>query len=77
MLDPGRYLAEAIYFLQYTLAQILWAVNRSLLSIAVIAESVNSWVTENVGYFVELLVNALPNPLLWTIEGGTFQPHKS
>ncbi len=67
MLDPGRYLAEAIYFLQYTLAQILWAVNRSLLSIAVIAESVNSWVTENVGYFVELLVNALSAPL-----GGMF-----
>ena len=67
MLDPGRYFAEAIYFLQYTLAQILWAVDRALLSIAVIAESVNSWVTENVGYFVELLVNALSAPL-----GGMF-----
>jgi hypothetical protein len=67
MLDPGRYLAEAIYFLQYTLAQILWAVDRALLSIAIIAESVNSWVTENVGYFVELLVNALSAPL-----GGMF-----
>ncbi|MCB8963312.1 MAG: hypothetical protein H6651_23575 [Ardenticatenales bacterium] len=67
MLDPGRYFAEAIYFLQYTLAQILWAVDRAVLSIAVIAESVNSWVTENVGYFVELLVNALSAPL-----GGMF-----
>ena len=67
MLDPGRYFAEAIYFLQYTLAQILWTVNRATLSIAVIAESVNSWVTDNVGYFVQLLVNALSAPL-----GGMF-----
>ncbi len=67
MLDPGHYLAEAIYFLQYTLAQILWAINRATLSIAVIAESINSWVTANVGYFVELLVNALSAPL-----GGMF-----
>lgn len=67
MLDPGRYLAEAIYFLQYTLAQIMWAVNRAILSIAVIAESLNAWVTDNVGYFVELLVNALSAPL-----GGMF-----
>lgn len=67
MLDPGRYFAEAIYFLQYTLAQILWAINRATLSIAIIAESVNSWVTANVAYFVELLVNALSAPL-----GGIF-----
>lgn len=67
MLDPGRYLAEAIYFLQYTLAQIMWAINRAILSIAVIAESLNAWVTDNVGYFVELLVNALSAPL-----GGMF-----
>ena len=67
MLDPGRYFAEAIYFLQYTLAQIMWAVNRAVLSIAVIAESINSWVTDNVGYFVQLLVNALSAPL-----GGMF-----
>ena len=67
MLDPGRYLAEAIYFLQYTLANILWAINRAFLSIAVIAESINSWVTDNVGYFVQLLVNALSAPL-----GGMF-----
>ena len=67
MLDPGRYFAEAIYFLQYTLAQILWAINRASLSIAVIAESVNRWVTDNVGYFVELLVNGLSAPL-----GGMF-----
>jgi hypothetical protein len=33
MLDPGRYFAEAIYFLQYTLAQILWAINRATLSV--------------------------------------------
>ncbi|MCL4266122.1 MAG: hypothetical protein KJ069_23130 [Anaerolineae bacterium] len=67
MLDPGRYFAEAIYFLQYTLAQILWAINRATLSIAIIAESINTWVTANVGYFVELLVNALSAPL-----GGMF-----
>lgn len=67
MLDPGRYLAEAIYFLQYTLANILWAINRAFLSIAVIAESINTWVTDNVGYFVQLLVNALSAPL-----GGMF-----
>ncbi|MCC6602875.1 MAG: hypothetical protein IT327_06675 [Anaerolineae bacterium] len=67
MLDPGSYLAEAIYFLQYTLAQILWAINRATISIAVIAESINSWVTDNVGYFVQLLVNALSAPL-----GGMF-----
>jgi hypothetical protein len=67
MLDPGRYFAEAIYFLQYTLAQILWAIDRSLLSIAIIAESINTWVTDNVGYFVQLLVNGLSAPL-----GGMF-----
>ena len=67
MLDPGSYLAEAIYFLQYTLAQILWAINRATISIAVIAESINSWVTDNIGYFVQLLVNALSAPL-----GGMF-----
>ena len=67
MLDPGRYFAEAIYFLLYTLAQILWAVDRALLSIAIIAESVNTWITDNIGYFVELLVNALSAPL-----GGIF-----
>lgn len=63
MLDPGRYLAEAIYFLQYTLAQILWAVDRALLTIAVIADSVSTWLSDNIGYFVELLVNALSAPL--------------
>ena len=63
MLDPGRYFAEAIYFLQYMLAQLLWAVDRSLLSIAVIVESVDSWISDNIGYFVELLVNALSAPL--------------
>ena len=67
MLDPGRYFAEAIYFLQYTLAQIMWAINRATLSIAVIAESINTWVTDNIGYFVELLVNGLSAPL-----GGMF-----
>lgn len=67
MLDPGRYLAEAIYFLQYTLAQILWAISRATLSIAIIAESVNTWITDNIGYFVGLLVNALSAPL-----GGMF-----
>lgn len=67
MLDPGRYFAEAIYFLQYALAQILWAINRATLSIAVIAESINTWVTDNVAYFVELLVNGLSAPL-----GGMF-----
>lgn len=67
MLDPGRYLAEAIYFLQYTLAQLLWSINRALLSIAIIVESINSWLTENIGYFVGLLVNALSAPL-----GGIF-----
>ncbi|MCP5345221.1 MAG: hypothetical protein H7A05_11425 [Pseudomonadales bacterium] len=63
MLDVGRELAEAIYFLQYTLAQILWAIDRALLSVAVIAENVNAWLTANVGYFVELLTNALAGPM--------------
>ena len=54
---------RAIYFLQYTLARILWAVDRAALSIAIIAESVNGWLSENIGYFVELLVNALSAPL--------------
>ena len=67
MLDPGRYFAEAIYFLQYAIAQFLWAANRATLSIAIIAESINLWVTENVSYFVELMVNALSAPL-----GGMF-----
>ena len=63
MLDPGRYLAEAIYFVQYTVAQILWAIDRALLSIAVIAESIDSWLITNTTYFVELVVNALAAPL--------------
>ena len=67
MLDPGRYFAEAIYFLQYTLAQILWAISRATLSIAIIAESINTWITDNIGYFVQLLVNGLSAPL-----GGLF-----
>jgi len=67
MLDPGRYLAEAIYFLLYTLAQVVWAADRALLSIAVITESINSWVTGNVGYFVELLTGSLSAVL-----GGMF-----
>lgn len=67
MIDPGRYFAEAIYFLQYALGQILWAINRAAISIAVIAESINSWLTTNVGYLVELLVNGLSAPL-----GGMF-----
>lgn len=67
MIDPGRLFAEAIYFIQYAFAQILWAINRAAISIAIIAESINSWLTENVGYLVELLVNALSAPL-----GGMF-----
>lgn len=63
MLDVGRELAEAIYFLQYTIAQILWAIDRSLLTIAVIAENANIWLTTNVGYFVELLTNGLAGPM--------------
>ncbi|MBE2225027.1 MAG: hypothetical protein IAF02_26040, partial [Anaerolineae bacterium] len=45
----------------------LWAISRATLSIAIIAESVNTWITDNIGYFVELLVNALSAPL-----GGMF-----
>lgn len=67
MIDPGRLFAEAIYFIQYAFAQILWAINRAAISIAIIAESINIWLTENVGYLVELLVNALSAPL-----GGMF-----
>ena len=67
MLDPGRYLAEAIYFLQYTVAQILWAINRALLAIAILAEGINTWITDNIAYFVGLLINALSAPL-----GGMF-----
>ncbi|MGB1249619.1 MAG: hypothetical protein ACPG8W_03235 [Candidatus Promineifilaceae bacterium] len=63
MLDPGRHLAEAIYFLQYTIAQIFWTINRSLLAIAIITESIDAWITNNVAYFVGLLVNALSAPL--------------
>ncbi|PVE35230.1 hypothetical protein DC030_14705, partial [Enterococcus faecalis] len=63
MLDVGRELAEAIYFLQYTIAQILWAIDRALLTIAVIAENANIWLTTNVGYFVELLTNGLAGPM--------------
>ena len=67
MLDPGRHLAEFIYFLQYTIAQLLWAINRALLAIAILAEGINTWITDNVAYFVGLLVNALSAPL-----GGMF-----
>lgn len=60
-------IAEAIYFLQYVLAQMLWFVNRMILSIAVITENINVWFTDNAGYFVELMTNALSAPL-----GGLF-----
>ena len=63
MLDMGRYLAEAIYFIQYVLAQLLWTLNRSLLSIAVIVEDVNVWVTSNAAFFVDLMTNALAGPM--------------
>ena len=63
MLDPGKYFAEAIYFVMYTFAELLWAVNRALLSIAIIAEALSSWISANIGYFVQLLVNALSAPL--------------
>ncbi|MEI2420515.1 hypothetical protein V6O07_09580, partial [Arthrospira platensis SPKY2] len=59
----GRYLAEAIYFIQYVLAQLLWTLNRSLLSIAVIVEDVNVWVTSNAAFFVDLMTNALAGPM--------------
>lgn len=63
MLDIGREIAEAIYFLQYILAQLLWTLNRALLSIAVIAEDVNVWITTNVAYFIDLLTNTLAGPM--------------
>ncbi|MBK9055816.1 MAG: hypothetical protein IPL78_34410 [Chloroflexi bacterium] len=56
-------IAEAIYFLQYVLAGLLWFVNRMILSIAIIAENVNTWFTDNAGYFAELMTNALSAPL--------------
>lgn len=63
MLDPGRYIAQAIYFLLWSAAQGFWEINRSLLSIAVIVESINTWVTDNISYFVEAVVNALEAPM--------------
>lgn len=60
-------IAEALYFLQYVLAGLLWFVNRMILSIAIIAENVNAWFTDNAGYFAELMTNALSAPL-----GGLF-----
>ncbi|MBK8989723.1 MAG: hypothetical protein IPM39_27305 [Chloroflexi bacterium] len=63
MLDPGRALAEAIYFIQYVLAQLLWSLDRSLLSMAIIAEDVNDWLTTNVAFLVDLLTNALAGPM--------------
>ncbi len=60
-------IAEAIYFLQYVLAGLLWFVNRMILSVAIIAENVNTWFTDNAGYFAELMTNALSAPL-----GGVF-----
>lgn len=63
MLDPGRYIAQAIYFLLWSVAQGFWEANRSLLSIAVIVESINTWITDNIGYFVEAIVNALEAPM--------------
>ena len=63
MLDPGRALAEAIYFIQYVLAQLLWSLDRALLSMAVIAEDVNTWLTTNVAFLVDLLTNALAGPM--------------
>ncbi len=63
MLDPGRALAEAIYFIQYVLAQLFWSLDRALLSMAVIAEDVNTWLTTNVAFLVDLLTNALAGPM--------------
>ncbi|MCB8975805.1 MAG: hypothetical protein H6657_00050 [Ardenticatenaceae bacterium] len=67
MIDPGRLFSEAIYFLQYAVAQLMWAINRAALSIAIITEGINSWFTENVSYLIQLLVNSLAAPL-----GGMF-----
>ncbi|MEI2609558.1 MAG: hypothetical protein V9G20_13095 [Candidatus Promineifilaceae bacterium] len=60
-------IAEALYFLQYVLAGLLWFVNRMILSVAIIAENINTWFTDNAGYFAELMTNALSAPL-----GGLF-----
>ncbi|MCB9444057.1 MAG: hypothetical protein H6669_07455 [Ardenticatenaceae bacterium] len=56
-------LAQAFYFLLWGVAQIFWEVNRSLISIAILTYSVNEWILENIGYFVEAVVNALEGPL--------------
>jgi hypothetical protein len=67
MLDIGRYLAEAIYFVQYTIAQLLWMVARATLAIAAILDSINGWILDNIAYFVQLMVNAMSAPV-----GGMF-----
>jgi hypothetical protein len=74
MLDIGRYLAEAIYFVQYTIAQLLWMVNRATLAIAAILDSITGWLTDNVAYFVELMVNALSAPLRRHVHPGPDRP---
>lgn len=58
------FIAQIVYFFLWYFAQQWWELNRALLAIAVIIESINQWILDNVGYFVQAVVYALEAPLV-------------
>lgn len=58
------FIAQIVYFFLWYSAQLWWELNRALLAIAVIIESINQWILDNIGYFVQAVVNALEAPLV-------------
>lgn len=55
--------AWLLYTVEYYLGQLLWQIGRSFLYIALIAQSADEWLTENIGSLVETIVNSLATPL--------------
>lgn len=52
-----------LYTLEYYMAQMLWQFTRAFLLIAVLAQNAETWLTENIGTLVEMMVNALATPM--------------
>jgi hypothetical protein len=64
MLDAAaRALAQILYFLLWSVALLLWELNRALAAIAILIHSIHAWLLENIGYFVQAVINALEGPL--------------
>jgi hypothetical protein len=62
---PGldEIVAELIYTILYYTGLLLWGISRILLSVAVFIQNVEAGLTENIGVFVEAIVNALSGPM--------------